>query len=98
MKRKQLEDFYGGSEGDAAWREHVALAEDTWVDSPPQLALLEKLKGDKDLASVIYAKLGEDSLAWLETRVPALSGRKPISCLGTKNLVLRLRESLMRMD
>lgn len=98
MRRRQLEDFYGGSEGDEAWREHVVLAQTTWVDSPFQLALLEKLKGDRELASVIYAKLGEHSLEWLETKVPALSGRKPINCLGTKNHVLRLRESLMRMD
>lgn len=98
MRRKQLEDFYGGSEGDAAWCELVALAQTTWVDSPPQPALLERLKGDQELAAMIYARLGEHSLEWLETRVPALSGRKPINCLGRKDLMLRLRVALMRMD
>jgi hypothetical protein len=98
MKRRQLEDYYGGADGDEAWHEHVELARTTWIGSPCQEALLRKLNGQLDLAFVIHAKLGEHSLEWLESRVPALSGRKPINCLGTKNLVLRLREALMRMD
>jgi hypothetical protein len=98
MRRKQLEDYYGGAEGDAAWREHVELAADTWVASALQQTLLRRLNGDLGLASVIYAKLGEYSLEWLEARVPALSGRKPINCLGARNLIVRLRMALMRMD
>jgi hypothetical protein len=98
MKVKQLEDYYGGASGDAAWHEHVDLARESWVGSPLQTTLLRKVKGDLELASVIYAKVGDRSLEWLEMKVPALHGRKPISCLDSRNLVLRLREALMRMD
>lgn len=69
-----------------------------WTDSPLQQVLLEKVNNDLSLAIMIFAKVGEGCLAWLHMHVPALSGRKPINCLGSEKLVRRLREALMRMD
>lgn len=92
---KQLEDYY---DGDESWLENVALAKQYWVGSNLQNRLLRRVNGDLDLATMIYAKIGDDCLEWLETRVPALSGRKPINCLANPRHILRLREALMRID
>jgi hypothetical protein len=93
---KQLEDYYSGDE---AWYRSVEIAKaQYWVDSPLQLELLKKVENDLPLASMIFAKVGEGCLEWLEMRVPALGGRKPQNCLQLKEHVLRLREALMRMD
>jgi hypothetical protein len=95
---KQLEDYYCGDYGDAAWRANVEWARTFWVGSELQKTLLCKLHDDVELAAVVYAKVGEGCLEWLETRVPGLGRRKPISCLHSKNLILRLRVELMRID
>jgi hypothetical protein len=93
---KQLEDYYSG---DAAWAVNVEIArQQYWANSELQKTLLTRVNNDISLAIMIYAKVGDGCLEWLDTRVPALSGRKPINCLSSRNLVLRLREALMRMD
>jgi hypothetical protein len=92
---KQLEAYYSGN---AAWRQNVKLALQNWRGTNQEKALLERLHGDQELAAVVAEKVGEGCLQWLDERVPALGGRKPISCLGSDNLILRLREALMRMD
>jgi hypothetical protein len=92
----QLEDFYSG---DPAWVMNVDIArQQYWTDSPLQQDLLRRVHDDIGLAIMIYAKVGNGCLEWLNTAVPALSGRKPINCLGAEHLVRRLREALMRMD
>lgn len=95
MTTKQLEDYY---DGDDSWLENVAWARQYWTGSALQNELLVKVNHDLDLATMIYAKIGDDCLEWLETRVPALSSRKPINCLATPQHVRRLRVALMRID
>jgi uncharacterized protein (DUF2384 family) len=95
MKIKQLEDYY---DGDESWLENVAWARQYWTGSDLQNQLLAKVNNDVDLAVMIYAKIGDDCLEWLETRIPALSSRKPINCLATPKHMRRLREALMRID
>jgi hypothetical protein len=98
MKKKQLEDFYSG---DAAWANNVEAArQQYWSGAEPALqqALLRAVGDDLSLAIMIYARLENGCLEWLDTPVPALGGRKPANCLGSEPLLRRLREALMRMD
>lgn len=93
-RRTHLEDFYSG---DDAWAATVAIARAQWGDSDVHGELLRRVE-DVSLAMVIFARMGEGCLEWLDTPVPALSGRKPINCLASEPLVRRLREAVMRMD
>jgi hypothetical protein len=96
MTVKQLEDYYAGDE---TWNSNVAIAKSQyWVDSPLQQELLQRVQNDLPLAAMIFAKVGEGCLEWLDMKVPALGGRKPVNCMQTKEHLLRLREALMRMD
>jgi hypothetical protein len=96
MTVKQLEDYYSGDE---TWSNNVAIAKSQyWVDSPLQQELLQKVQNDLPLAAMIFAKVGEGCLEWLNMKVPALGGRKPLNCMQTKEHLLRLREALIRMD
>jgi hypothetical protein len=96
MKRLQLEDVYSG---DDVWLDNARVAQDHyWTSSELQRELLRRVQDDLPLAAMIFAKVGEGCLEWLEMRVPALGGRRPVDCLRSKEHVLRLREALMRMD
>jgi hypothetical protein len=92
---KGLEHYYAGDE---TWEAFVALAMPDWGDTGLQRTLLERMGGHLDLAAVIYARFGSGSLAWIDTRVPALHGLTPVACVGTQKRVRRLREALLRMD
>lgn len=93
--QKQLEDYYSGDE---AWAANVTAATQYWTNSPLQRTLVARVNNDLELAIMIYGKIGDDCLEWLEMRVPALGGRKPINCLKSPRFVRRLREALMRID
>jgi hypothetical protein len=96
MKRQQLEEFYLG---DAAWEDSARIAmTQYWTDSPFQRQLLKTVGGDLNLAAMIYAKVGDGCLQWLDTPIPALSRRTPRSCLAETKLIIRLKTALMRMD
>jgi hypothetical protein len=92
---KGLEHFYAGAE---AWDAFVALAMPGWAGTGLQRILLERMGGHVDLAAVVHARFGHQSLAWIETRIPALHGLAPAACLGTEDRKNRLRELLLRMD
>lgn len=51
-----------------------------------------------DIAKVLYARLGEESLDWVYRKVPALDGLSPLAYLETPKLIKRLKEALCRMD
>ncbi len=48
-------------------------------------------------AKVIYAKLGAESLEWINKKIPALDNLTPVECLTAPLLLKRLKEGLMRM-
>ena len=88
-----LERFYPGDKG---WKEFSDLFADSWQKCPCQEALLIAVE-EKDLAWVICAALGEDSITWLDQSVEALDGETPRECLQTKVGRERLKTVLMRM-
>jgi hypothetical protein len=91
-----LEKFYSG---DLIWEQNASIAyKQYWVDSAMQKKLVEQVGGDLMLAAMIYAKTEEGCLRWLETKVPALQNIKPKQCLFDPKLMIRLRETLMRME
>jgi hypothetical protein len=95
MKNKKgLEIYYSG---DKNWEDLVTISHDTWDNSKYQLSLIHKLDGNEDIASVIYNKLSTDSINWVERAIPALGNLKPIECIYSEDLKLRLKECLMRM-
>ncbi|WMJ75208.1 hypothetical protein RCC89_18865 [Cytophagaceae bacterium ABcell3] len=94
-KERGLEQYYSG---DKVWDNWVQKAkEDYWKNTDYQKELLSLLDKSFDLAVVIYAKHGKGSICWLSKEVPALENLTPIECLKTKELMLRLRECLLRM-
>jgi hypothetical protein len=93
-KPKRLEDFYCG---DAAFRSFARACRADWRDCDFQKELLEAVGGDRDLAVVMYRQLDDQALKWLDRRVPALSGRKPRTCLQTARGRRGVKECLMRM-
>lgn len=95
MSMKGLENYYSG---DDSWQAMVNLAMASWTDSEPQRELVRLMNGDRDLAAVVYARMGEHSQTWITGKVPALGGKSPLSCLASPSFIRRLREMLMRMD
>lgn len=93
-KEKGLELYYSG---DKDWDEMVQMAkEDFWIDSDYQGKLLNTLKNHLDIAMVIYARLGNGSLNWVNQKIPALDNLTPLECLESSDLIKRLKEGLMR--
>ncbi len=94
-EKKDLEIYYSG---DDDWNEWVDMCKkDFWTNSEYQNTLLQKLNEKLDLAVVIYGRLEKESIDWIDKKVPALGYLTPLECLKSKNLILRLRECLMRM-
>ncbi|WMJ72295.1 hypothetical protein RCC89_03825 [Cytophagaceae bacterium ABcell3] len=91
-----IEQYYG-LEGDRDWENVIKTSMSVWKESDYQKELVDKLKGRKDLAIVIYDRLGEHSLDWLEKKVPGLEYLTPLECLKSQKLLQRLKEALMRM-
>ena len=95
MSKMGLEHHYSG---DKAWQDVAKLAMESWTGSATQGELLRLLNGDRDLAAVVYARMGDQSPKWITGKIPALGGKTPVACLTSPGLVRRLREVLMRMD
>jgi hypothetical protein len=93
-RRRLLEDAYSG---DAWWREFAEVCRPEWRHCRFQKELLEAVGGDRDLAAVMYRQLDVGALKWLDQRIPALSGRKPRTCLRTAGGRKGVKECLMRM-
>ena len=89
----ELEKYYTGDEH---WNSYAEAFDEHWIEDDIQKKLLEKLEGDIQLAKVINYHLVENSISWLYDNIPALDNLKPIECLKKRNLILRLRECLMR--
>jgi len=85
--------------GDIVWNRILSLAKKEWTNSKSQKQLVYKLKGSSiDMAIVMYAKLGEESMDWIFKKVPALENLTPLECLESPALIKRLKECLMRMS
>ncbi len=94
----RLEQYFDSS-GSQAWDNLVNWATETyWTNSVSQRLLVKTLKNHSEIAKVIYARLGEDSLNWIQKKVPALDNLTPLACLETPELIKRLKEALCRMD
>lgn len=94
----RLEQYFDSS-GSKGWNDLVDLATETsWTNSESQKLLEQKLDNHTDIAKVLYARLGEESLDWVYQKVPALDGLSPLACLETPKLIKRLKEALCRMD
>ncbi len=94
----RLEQYFDNN-GSKGWNDLVDLATETsWTNSESQKLLEQKLDNHTDIAKVLYARLGEESLDWVYRKVPALDGLSPLACLETPKLIKRLKEALCRMD
>jgi len=58
MSMNGLEHYYSG---DKAWQGIVNLALLSWKSPEAQTELLRLLNGDRDLAAVVFARIGENS-------------------------------------
>ena len=94
MNKNNLENYYSG---DFAWHRFLSLYEDCWNDNSTTTQLITYLKGNVDIAKVIYGKFGESSLSVITQSVPALEGLSIIDCVNDLNHIRRLKECLMRM-
>lgn len=90
-----LESYYSG---DAVWNNLLSLAATSWIDSDLQKELTASLNNHIDIAKVMYAILGDESIRWIHRKIPALDNLTPKECLENPRLLLRLKEGLMRMD
>jgi len=89
-----LEKYYSGDDN---WKEFVELYEEFWSENDFQDSLLKELNNDLDIAKVVYGKFPSNTLKIIKQKVPALDDLKIIDCVNSKQLILRLRECLMRM-
>lgn len=86
-----LEKYYPG---DDPWKKFVEIHKND--EEVPQ-KLVSNLNGHVDLAFVIFTKMGDQSLVWINTQLPALDGITPKNCLHQFSLIKRLKTMLMRM-
>lgn len=90
----KLERFYN----DDAWCEFIEQLNTHHKKSCIESILSDLLRGNQELAMVIYVTLGSESLDWMHKRSYSLFNIKPIECLGNDNLEKRLKVQLMRMN
>jgi hypothetical protein len=83
--------------GDDKWARFVASAPAGFETFAGSEALENALSGDKELAAVIFALLGDEALDWVRAPKEMLDGLSPSSCASDTNLRRRLRTMLMRM-
>lgn len=91
------EDLAEHFPGEDAWRNFVVALASAWSECDFQARLLKELDGQRDIAIVAYALLGEDSLEWVDRQIPALGDCSPRNCLESERGLLRLKSALMRM-
>ena len=89
----KLEQYFKGED---SWIKYSNLFGEDWTNSNFQLKLLEKCNGKLDIAKVIFYHLGENSLKWMDSNVPALEDLTPLECLNDEKLINRLKECLHR--
>lgn len=67
------------------------------ADEEDVVKRLFSLVGDKNLANVIYFHLGNSSINWLDSPVPALENKKPRDFLTSEAGLDSLKNMLMKM-
>lgn len=97
MSMKEGLEKYYGIDGDKDWINIVEISKVLWVNSDYQRKLLQILYDNLDIAIVIYERMGEHSIEWINEKVPGLENITPLECLKSPKLMLRLKEALMRM-
>jgi hypothetical protein len=80
------------------WMKFSRLFENIPNELEIKKELLEILEDDIILANVIYQVIGENSINWINNKVPALDNLTPKECLKNLELKNRLKECLMRMQ
>jgi hypothetical protein len=80
------------------WMKFSRLFENIPNELEIKKELLEILEDDIILANVIYQVIGENSINWINNKVPALENLTPKECLKNLELKNRLKECLMRMQ
>lgn len=93
MRKHELERYYTG---DDSWKNFVDVHREGWDGCTFSGALVSSLKGQVDIAIVVYSKIGEAALDWIDIKINALDGKSPRQCV-VEGLVTRLRSMLMRM-
>lgn len=93
----RLEQYFD-EKSKIAWDNIVYWAESYWAESADQKLLMENLDNKPDIAKVIFAKLGDRGLDWIDRKIPALDNLSPKECLNTSDGIKRLKEGLLRMD
>lgn len=90
----ELEQYYNGQK---SWLEFSSNFNEEWKSSEFQKSLLNKLNNQIDIARVIYFHIGENSLEWINKKIPALNNLTPLECLKKEETTNRLKVCLMRM-
>jgi len=93
----ELEQYFNKN-SKIAWDNIVNWAEIYWSETESQKLLLRDLDNRSDIAKVVFAKLGDESLDWIGRKIPALDNLSPKDCLNTPEGIKRLKEGLLRMD
>ena len=89
----ELEQYFIGEEG---WNNYSSISNEFWVESDFQIKITQLLENRIDIAKVVFFHMGEGSINWLNSKVPALDNLTPLECLEKKQLVKRLKTCLMR--
>lgn len=76
------------------WKNLARALTEAWESNDTTQVLVEML-GDDELAVVVWACLGSQSVAWLSSNVPALDGARPIDLLSSEPGKDRLRWVLL---
>ena len=64
----ELEQYFSGQKN---WLEFSSNFDEDWKSSDFQKLLLNKLNNQADIAKVIYYHIGENSLKWIDKKIPA---------------------------
>ena len=89
----KLEQYF---EGEEIWIKYSSLFGDDWTNSELQIKLLRICNDHLDIAKVIFYELGEGSIKWMNSKVPALDNLSPVECLNNEDLIKRLKVCLHR--
>ena len=68
------------------------------IDRKNTKKLLSKFNNDHELVGVIEGLIGENTLDWIERKIPALDNIRPVDCIGNKSKVEKLKKMLMNMS
>jgi hypothetical protein len=89
----KLEQYFKGEE---SWNKYSSCFSSNWHNSDFETKLLGYLKNKIDFAQVIYFHLQENSINWLNSKVPDLDNLTPMECINDKELINRLKVFLRR--